>query len=375
MSKPVNHHFVPRHFLRPWAEDETTQVHVFEAEKSFQNSLSNICSRDYFHGNPEVEKELAKIESEYERVLEKLRCEPNIGGLDNSDISLLLSFFAFQRNRTKAIKDEIWETGEEILGDGIREDFEEASLVLDDEESYIDNLTDAYVQSVHYYLMIHGILGHIILGDLDVALLCNQTDIPFVTCDVPIAHDNPRFKPPNQPIGPGVANPGIQLFCPINPSLTVFLFDPECYQVKTNQRGQLILNRPKVIRELNDLQVYDARNIIIHSGAPEAEIERLHQNWEKSDRLEEVSQTHNSEGYGDLELEFEPTHQIPTFSPDIPHVSPLPAPGNRGKQLRDPIRYKKQKGIIHKVMTDANASDVAVIYAVRLQLERISNSN
>jgi len=186
MSEPVNHHFVPRHYLRPWATDGTAQVYVFEAGESYPNSLRKICSRDYFHGNPEVEKELAKIEGEHERVLKKVRDDADISKLNESEIALLRSFIAFQRNRTRAMKEEIWETGEEIIRDALREDFEEASLVLDEEEAYIDGLTDAYIQSVHYFLIIHGLFGHIILGDLGMAVLCNQTDTPFVTCDVPI---------------------------------------------------------------------------------------------------------------------------------------------------------------------------------------------
>ena len=375
MSKPINHHFVPKHFLRPWATDESTQVYVFEAQQNFTHSLSEICSRNYFHGNPKVEKELSNIERRHEDVLRKIRSTMDLSELSDSEIATLLSFVAFQRNRTRAVKQEVWESGEEIISEGLREDFEDSSLVLDEQESYIDGLTDAYIQSIHYFLIIHGIFGHIILGDLQVALLYNQTDTPFVTCDVPIAHDNPCFKSGESPSGPGVANSGIQLFCPISPSLSIFLYDPECYQVSTNQKGQILLDQPEVIRKINDLQVYDARDIIIHNGAPEVEIQRLHKTWEESDRIEEISQTHESGKGEELELNFEPSHQIPTFSPEIPNVWAAPTLDSPQRQQRDPARYKKQKELIHRVMQRTGAPDAAVIYAVRIQLESLQESD
>jgi len=135
------------------------------------------------------------------------------------------------------------------------------------------------------------------------------------------------------------------------------------------------LDQPEVIREINDLQVYDARNIIIHDGVTEAEIQRLHTTWEESDRLGEVSKMHESEEWDELELSFEPSHQIPTFSPNIPDVRTLPTLDSMQEQQRDPARYKKQKELVHRLMQRTGASDGAVIYAIRLQLEWLRESN
>lgn len=368
MPRKKNQHYVPQHYLRGWSNDED-YIGVYHRTKGEipTTHISNVCSKDYLYGRPtHVETALDRLEDIQHRPLESLRAGENLNDLSDSGLRLLLSFIMTQRTRSLYTREDI-EAGDHLLYDGIREDMEnnryedyiEWTTELTEDEK-VDRLTDTSIRGVHLSHMLLGILGHFAIQDLEPVILRNLTDNRFVVSDVPSVFDNARFK--SQTLA-GVAERGLQIYCPIDTTRILLLYDPAVYSIQSNSQLEVLLRSPSVVDELNLLQFHNAEEVILHGNNDVSYLDSLADQIDQVRRRESITQDHEVGGEVH-EVDKVPPYQVPKISPSIPrqrihrdvdYVAPRPE-----------SQARKTRGLKREIMMRSDGfPDVAVITAVR----------
>jgi septum formation topological specificity factor MinE len=107
-----NQHFVPRFYLDRFTflDDRAWKVHVYDRleHRYFKNSLDGVGSEKYFFKDPRVEGTVTEVELEVLDSLTRAVESFSTGSrrLDPDDKNRLAQLIAFQRNRTRAARDE-----------------------------------------------------------------------------------------------------------------------------------------------------------------------------------------------------------------------------------------------------------------------------
>jgi hypothetical protein len=321
MPERKNQHYVPQHYLQGWSTDDYIGVYHLEKRDLPTTHTSNVCSKDYLYGQPpHIESALGKLEEIQHEPLASLRSGDSLNELSNSELMLLLSFVMTQRTRSLFTQKDI-EAGDHLLRDGVRDDINndrydeyiEWTTELSEDEK-IETLVEASVLSIHFKHMMLGVLGHFAIQDLEAVMLRNLTNNKFVTSDIPPVFDNPRFR--SQTLA-GVSERGLQIFCPIDPTRLLLLYDPAIYSIKSNSQREVIIKSPSVVDELNLLQYHNAENIIMHGGNDISYLDRLADERDSVRRRDSITQEQEIEGET-YEIDKIPPYQVPGITPDIP---------------------------------------------------------
>lgn len=237
---------------------------------------------------------------------------------------MLLSFITTQRSRTRAAKEDI-RSGEEFLKTAVEDDFAadlyENRLNWESDftqEQKAKTIVDASLLGTHYYIIALGLFGYIGIQDLNGVLLCNLTDTDFIISDAPIVLDNPRYKPQYGAVPAGLANRGLQIFCPISPRRVLLLYDQQVYNFNYNSRRQILLKDSEIIDQVNLLQFHNAQDVVLFSDNDEEYMQELHDNMDEVRRREEITMPLETESMETEYVDKIPAYQAPKISPDLP---------------------------------------------------------
>lgn len=378
MVERKNQHYVPQHYLRGWTISDRIEVFRLEHGSVPATHIHKVCSEDYLYGNPtHVEQELGELEDLHHRPLEALRSGCSLADLTRAETGLLLSFVTTQRTRSKFTREDIT-AADEILRDGVRADMGHnryddliqwtTDLTSDERE---DTLVDASALGIHLSLMIKGVLGYLSISDLNGVLLRNTTEREFVISDLPIVLDNPRFKRQTG-MGPaGLAERGVQIYCPIDSSRLLFLYDPLVYSLKSNSRRQVLIKSNSLIDELNLLQFHNADSIVLHRNSPTEYLEELQERMETVRSRETINQEHELQTGETYTIEKTPPYQVPAASPDLPAYwidRTIPY-----TERRPTVRVERLQQLAQQISTEVYGHpDVSLIATIRYLAERFS---
>lgn len=365
-----NQHYVPQHYLRGWAMDDRIETFHLEHGSVPKTHISKVCSEDYLYGNPpHIEKELSDLEGLHSRPLKALRSGGSLLDLTHAETAFLLSFVTTQRTRSKFTQEDI-AAGDEILRDGVQADMADnwyedriqwtTDLTTDERE---DTLVDASILGIHYSLMMKGVLGYLIIGDLDGVLLRNTTNRGFVISDLPVVLDNPRFKRQTG-MGPaGLAECGLQIYCPIDSSRLLFLYDPYVYSITSNSRQQVLIKSESVIDELNLLQFHNAESVIMHRNSPTEYLDELREQMDTVRSRKTISQEHELKTGGTYDIKKTPPYQVPAASPNLPAYRidrTVPYAERRPTAQVDQLQQLTQQ-----ISTEYSYPDISLIATIR----------
>ncbi|RKS75148.1 uncharacterized protein DUF4238 [Haloarcula quadrata] len=378
MPERKNQHYVPKHYLRAWADNERINVFPLSKGESFPDNTSSICSRSYFYGNPPiVEDELQHVDGDHASSVRELR-NNNLSDLSPRQIKLLLSFITTQRSRTKATKKDI-RAGEDFLRDAIRDDLKhdryENLITWDPEltpEEREDTMVDASLLGTHHYVIGLGIFGYHVIKDLEAVMLCNLTEQEFVTSDVPIVFDNPRYKPYYGTVA-GLSNRGVQIYCPISPDQLLLLYDPQIYNIRSNHKQQTLIKNPDVVNQFNLTQFHNAENTVLFHNSTKDYIQDLHSRIDEVRRRQQITVPMATEEMEMVEVEKTPPYQLPKISPDIP-----------GSNTVESFNYTKERptsepwegrNLVRKMFSEAKSRDIGLIYTIRVFREHLGSTS
>jgi|AntRauMinimDraft_2_1070382.scaffolds.fasta_scaffold00077_14 hypothetical protein len=376
MPEYKNQHYVPQHYLKGWAEDKKISIyHIEDGPIPVKTSISKVCSEDYLYGNAtHVEKELQNIEELHQGPLDTLRNGYHLTELNRRERLLLLSFIGTQRTRHKLVRADI-DAGDEILREGFREDMEDGVYDerfewkdhvdgVDDKE---ESLVDAASLGIHLNMMLKGIFGFFIFGDLDGVMLRNSANEEFIISDTPIVLNNPAFRSSG---GAGLVESGLQIYCPIDSQRVLFLYDPKTYSVDSNHRDQVLLKSQGAVDEVNLMQFHNAEDIVLHDSCSEDYLDSLAERMDEYRSRETYIKEIEIEGEVE-EVPSTPSHQVPTKSPDI---SGCTQQNTWYTEEREGTRLKEMEEVVDSIYRDSfGAADIAIILAIRRVNEYVSS--
>lgn len=378
MPERKNQHYVPKHVLKGWTSDDSIDIIHLESSRVFSQDLTEVCSRNYFYGNPSVEEKISHLEGLHAQSINRFRDGDSLVDLSNDELKILLSFVTTQRLRTKSIKSDI-ETGKDILRESAQnrlqsEKFQEVinwkSELSDEEKEKI--LVEASILGSHHRLLVNGILGYIQIRDLEGVMLRNLTNREFVISDAPIVHDNPRYKHSNDLVVGGLASRGLQIYVPIDSDRVLLLYDPEIYKFDHNSKKQILIKSTEVINHVNLLQFHNANSIVMYDSCDEKYIKDMAVKADESRQRKEIMMSLEPETGETINHVYVPQNQLPQNSPDIPYQNINTH--WEYTERRTHIQVHKQKQLVNLIFEKTfEASDMAVIYAIELFKQTVEN--
>jgi hypothetical protein len=111
MPHNKKHHFVPRLYLKKFAQNDgkTINIHNFRSHKTIINgNLYNQCYQNYLYGKDDnCEKALGVIESAGAKVISAIQGSRFVPRKMTEQYFVLLVFVLFQKNRTLAAGEEL----------------------------------------------------------------------------------------------------------------------------------------------------------------------------------------------------------------------------------------------------------------------------
>jgi hypothetical protein len=259
------------------------------------------------------------------------------------------------------MRDEIRNSAEEYFHEAIREDVAAAGYDPTEYRELEDALFEDTVQHVHHFMMMHGILAPIGNHELACTVLENETEMNFITSEAPVVFANPRFKTERDLTYAGMANGGLQVYCPLSPRLCLLIYDPEVYLVDTDGNGHASLNDEADAREINHLQVLNTDTFVLYeTSGQEATIREVVEEAQEFENWETVSQPLPVGGSEDADYPYQPPHQLHDVTP-----TPEPVSIRAGVEFSQRERAPEiQRYIVQRLLEHADTSEEALLRAV-----------
>lgn len=250
MADNKNQHYVPKAHLRRFSLDGHT-INLFNLKQKDCKAgapFRDQCSKDYFYCKDDRDiPEIKEAEDPYGAAVNALEA----GARLDEDIALdLRRFIFFQHLRTDM-----------ALGQAIA--FFKAATEL---ERHVDpeaDERDAWDESVGANVAAFN-LHFPEIADLKTCIVCNKTDVPFVTSDHPAILANPYHTRKNL-ADFGVGSAGALMMMPLSPTLLALLYDGDVYSI-THKDRILELENVDDVDALNDFQFLNChRNVYFHA--------------------------------------------------------------------------------------------------------------
>lgn len=303
MQKTKKQHYVPRCYLKAFVIPGTFQVHVYDkkTKRPRINNYEDVASENYFHDFSLSEKEresLAKkleangiyidpiddqyiehlfaneIEPVYDGLLESLRTAANqftpwyIQNCRVFKLRQKIEFafmLALQLVRTKASRNRI---------NDMVDCFRQALDARGGNEDWSEFL-DVNVKNTHNEMIldIHNALQLAMSFLKHKWCLCvNQTEIPFITSDNPIA-TMPHVK--NGPISMGgIGSEGVEIAFPIAPNALLVMVDSEYYDLPIHDLAFVPID-VEGVEYYNAMQVERAERCLFSSSQGFGVVDRV----------------------------------------------------------------------------------------------------
>jgi len=220
------------------------------------------------------------------------------------------------------------------------------------------------VQNVHHFMMLHGILAPIGNNELECVVLENETETEFITSEAPVVFENPRFKEERDLTYAGMANAGLQVYCPLSPRLCLLFYDPRTYLVDTDRNWHAPLTDERDVRELNLLQALNTDTFVLYeSPRQEATMKELVGEAREFADWQTVSQPLPIDGE-DTEYPYQPPHQLHKLTP-----SPQPVFTRAGAEFHQRKHAPEtQQHVVWRLLERTETTEEALLQAVVLML-------
>ncbi len=270
-AKVKRQHYVPQFYLRRFAED-SQRLWVFDkpTKRAFKANIRNVASESYFYDFPAtslaenvdpqlVEKELAKIETQFSDTLETVLSKVQESGrIDPQQKSLMSQFMALQELRTPEARNSWIEMKETVMQRVLELQIQHKMPELSDRDYRVRvNPEVVAIQQARFMFsprillpMCNVLQNHIWLVGL------NETSQPFYTSDSPLvrrAHKEERFWSTS-----GLGSEGIEIAFPLTPKHILILCDRRFFgEIASRDCGTISLNSDNVTY-YNGLQVFQS---------------------------------------------------------------------------------------------------------------------
>jgi hypothetical protein len=230
--KYKNQHYVPKFLLRKFSSNNKT-INIFNTEKFEFYKDGKIkyqcCENNFYTNNIDLEKKISSLEDEVSKIFLKIIKLNNLGCLSRKEECLLLNYITFQYTRTKYEKEKSEEFDNLRFREWVKAEVhkEYGKELSEDDEKYINNLSLNNAGG-HYLKMINGLISGVLIDDLSIILLNNNTKHNFIYSDAPIIlHNNFLGEFGTR----GFQTNGLQIFIPLTSKKLLMLYDGDCYNI------------------------------------------------------------------------------------------------------------------------------------------------
>ena len=246
---------MPKVYLRPFTRDGAGRaINVFNVDRQRlirDASVRHQCSGSYFYGEDyELDEAIQFVERSYGSVARKMIEKPT--ELSGMQQLVLKRFWLLQYLRTEAAAKRAVEMNATMCDEiGVNED------------RFRLNIRDAVRMAMMIYAEQMGIVD-----DLEVCVLRNNTDTPFLTSDDPAVASNwwHLLDKRTRGSGFGLGSAGLVFFLPISPRLLCLGYDGDVYNVPSRS-GFLTVRSAWDVKRLNEHQYLNCRaNLFVQSA-------------------------------------------------------------------------------------------------------------
>lgn len=265
-----NQHYVPQFYQRYFSKDKKNiGTYIIEREKNIPSApIKNQSSSDYFYSeNMKIENALGKMEELSKNVIEKIILNPKVRLTPNDQYTLYV-FTIIQKGRTLAQANFIQEHANVILRTFLKK---YCQLLRENNiENDLKDITDAVLDKILFNFKQPGLFA---LGtqaqlvntciDLKCKILINNTDIPFITSNNPVALYD-QFMERMGNLTYALGSQGLQIYLPLTPKIGVMYYDPKCYKLGYQKKTYVEIIQDSDIYELNKLTALNAENILYY---------------------------------------------------------------------------------------------------------------
>ncbi|HJH64384.1 MAG TPA: DUF4238 domain-containing protein [Bacteroides mediterraneensis] len=265
-----NQHYVPQFYQRYFSKDKKNiGTYIIEREKNIPSApIKNQSSSDYFYSeNMKIENALGKMEELSKNVIDKIILNPKVRLTPNDQYTLYV-FTIIQKGRTLAQANFIQEHANVILRTFLKK---YCQLLRENNiENDLKDITDEVLDKILFNFKQPGLFA---LGtqaqlvntciDLKCKILINNTDIPFITSNNPVALYD-QFMERMGNLTYALGSQGLQIYLPLTPKIGVMYYDPKCYKLGYQKKTYVEIIQDSDIYELNKLTALNAENILYY---------------------------------------------------------------------------------------------------------------
>ncbi len=128
-----------------------------------------------------------------------------------------------------------------------------------------------------FRLITTGLESATLLVDMQIRMIRNHTDYPFVFSDSPVVFYNSYYRHITDRGVLGLQTPGLQVFYPLTPRVQLMLIDPDVYSGTFRNGPFCDVTVRSDISQLNALQMHHSRSAVYFAEQEDAEyVEALH---------------------------------------------------------------------------------------------------
>ena len=283
MADRKNQHFVPQYYFRFFSENDSHISSILKKDGRLIPAapIKGQCSGDNFYGSKELESFFSTLESKHARA-HRAAIEIAWNGREEifspDEYRNLLEVVTFQRSRTLLEIEKSWPAQSQMMLDMFRHhlvhsEHDEKQRMVEMIDSGAVKITEPPQATVLRTLDV-AMESAPLISDLEMLLLRNQTDYPFIFGDAPVIHYNMYARDVKNRGVLGTQCPGLQIFYPLDPGTCLVLFDPEKYTGPFGEYLQYDVHERSDVSSINALQLYHSSRSIYFGPADCAEYVR-----------------------------------------------------------------------------------------------------
>ena len=259
-TEKKNQHYIPKFYLRNFSfQKNEKQIGIFNLKSSFffdKATLKDQGSKNFFYGQDGIiEDRLSNVEGQLATLVNTIIKHKIIPKKDTYLHITLLTFIGLTDIRNPVFIS--------FIKDSLETAMTKELLELD-ANADIEKLVRKISHSDAIQMALSG-LKPILENttDLDFKLLINKTAKPFICSDFPVIKYNKFLESKKWKHGKtGYANTGLQIFIPLNPEISIVLYDQTVYNVGFKKDMYLEITNENEINQLNILQILNCTNTV-----------------------------------------------------------------------------------------------------------------
>jgi hypothetical protein len=281
MAENANQHYVPQYYFKLFNGGKRQICLLFTKDGRVvpHAPIKGQCARHKFYGNVEIERQLSQLEGMHAATLRAMVETATTGDRtkwSQDQVIWLLQAVTFQRARTMLEVEKESPAHESMLlymfkdylkGKNRPEGAEECLNAIESGEvQIVADPTYIVLQQIQVALE-----SAMLLLDMQIRVLRNCTDYPFVFSDSPVIYYNTYYRNVADRGVLGLQTPGLQVFMPLTSTLQLMLIDGSVYTGSYRDQQVCEITSRGDISQLNALQLHHSRIGVYFANSADTE--------------------------------------------------------------------------------------------------------